>query len=130
MERSRRVKERLARAVESFGGIAEFRVQDVQHSRQASRVRLWIHYCSSRSLECLPISCLAERSNWTRASQSILQREELKGQEADVFTANMYLAEDRILCWELVAKRSERWVLKYVKSATGETDVPGQYLLY
>ncbi|KAI9811291.1 MAG: Chitin synthase, class 2 [Phylliscum demangeonii] len=50
--------------------------------------------------------------------------ETLKGQDADVFTANMYLAEDRILCWELVAKRSERWVLKYVKSATGETDVP------
>ncbi|EMC93531.1 glycosyltransferase family 2 protein [Baudoinia panamericana UAMH 10762] len=48
----------------------------------------------------------------------------LHGQDADVFTANMYLAEDRILCWELVAKRNERWVLKYVKSATGETDVP------
>jgi chitin synthase len=38
----------------------------------------------------------------------------------------MYLAEDRILCWELVAKRHEQWVLKYVKSATGETDVPGK----
>ena len=50
--------------------------------------------------------------------------ETLHGQDADVFTANMYLAEDRILCWELVAKRNERWVLKYVKSATGETDVP------
>jgi chitin synthase len=37
----------------------------------------------------------------------------------------MYLAEDRILCWELVAKRNEKWVLEYVKSATGETDVPG-----
>ncbi|KAJ4294730.1 Chitin synthase, class 2 [Collariella sp. IMI 366227] len=37
--------------------------------------------------------------------------ETLHGQHADVFTANMYLAEDRILCWELVAKR-------------GETDVP------
>ena len=36
----------------------------------------------------------------------------------------MYLAEDRILCWELVAKRNEQWVLKYVKNATGETDVP------
>ncbi|KAL8733286.1 MAG: hypothetical protein Q9181_003642 [Wetmoreana brouardii] len=53
--------------------------------------------------------------------------ETLHGQDADVFTANMYLAEDRILCWELVAKRDERWVLKYVKSATGETDVPGMY---
>ena len=52
--------------------------------------------------------------------------ETLHGQNADVFTANMYLAEDRILCWELVAKRDERWVLKYVKSATGETDVPGK----
>lgn len=52
--------------------------------------------------------------------------ETLHGQDADVFTANMYLAEDRILCWELVAKRDERWVLKYVKSATGETDVPGE----
>ncbi|CAK7211211.1 Chitin synthase, class 2 [Sporothrix eucalyptigena] len=50
--------------------------------------------------------------------------ETLHGQHADVFTANMYLAEDRILCWELVAKRGERWVLKYVKNCTGETDVP------
>jgi cellulose synthase/poly-beta-1,6-N-acetylglucosamine synthase-like glycosyltransferase len=40
------------------------------------------------------------------------------------FEANMYLAEDRILCWELVAKRGENWVLKFVKLATGETDVP------
>lgn len=51
--------------------------------------------------------------------------ETLHGKDADVFTANMYLAEDRILCWELVAKREERWVLKFVKSAVGETDVPG-----
>ena len=51
--------------------------------------------------------------------------ETLHGQNADVFTANMYLAEDRILCWELVAKRDERWILKYVKSCVGETDVPG-----
>jgi chitin synthase len=55
--------------------------------------------------------------------------ETLHGQNADVFTANMYLAEDRILCWELVAKRDERWVLKYVRNCTGETDVPGKFLL-
>lgn len=53
--------------------------------------------------------------------------ETLHGQNADVFTANMYLAEDRILCWELVAKRDERWVLKYVKNCKGETDVPGMF---
>ena len=56
--------------------------------------------------------------------------ETLHGRDADVFTANMYLAEDRILCWELVAKRDERWVLKYVKSATGETDVPGESMSF
>jgi len=55
--------------------------------------------------------------------------ETLHGQDADVFTANMYLAEDRILCWELIAKRNERWVLKYVKNCTGETDVPGKLKL-
>ena len=56
--------------------------------------------------------------------------ETLHGQHADVFTANMYLAEDRILCWELVAKRGERWVLKYVKGCTGETDVPGEFFFF
>lgn len=55
---------------------------------------------------------------------SYFKGELLHGAESDVFTSNMYLAEDRILCWELVAKRGEKWLLKYVKAATGETDVP------
>ncbi|KAI8923456.1 chitin synthase-domain-containing protein [Entophlyctis helioformis] len=38
--------------------------------------------------------------------------------------ANMYLAEDRVLCFELVTKRDEAWVLRYVKKAKAETDVP------
>ena len=50
--------------------------------------------------------------------------EKLHGANAGIFTANMYLAEDRILCFELVAKRNCRWILQYVKSSTGETDVP------
>ena len=44
--------------------------------------------------------------------------------KTNFFEANMYLAEDRILCWELVSKRNDNWVLKFVKLATGETDVP------
>jgi len=38
--------------------------------------------------------------------------------------ANMYLAEDRILCFEIVSKRRSEWLLQYVMSASGETDVP------
>ncbi|CAG8813488.1 5198_t:CDS:2, partial [Dentiscutata erythropus] len=43
---------------------------------------------------------------------------------AGIFEANMYLAEDRILCFELVAKKKQAWKLKYVKDAKAETDVP------
>jgi chitin synthase len=43
---------------------------------------------------------------------------------ASVFNANMYLAEDRILCFELVTKLGQSWILKYVKAAKAETDVP------
>ncbi|EFW17326.1 Chitin synthase, class 1 [Coccidioides posadasii str. Silveira] len=50
--------------------------------------------------------------------------EKMHGANAGIFTANMYLAEDRILCFELVSKRNCRWILQYVKSANGETDVP------
>ncbi|KAJ7283693.1 glycosyltransferase family 2 protein [Mycena rebaudengoi] len=35
----------------------------------------------------------------------------------NIFTKNMFLAEDRILCFELVAKAGDRWTLTY-------TDVP------
>ena len=41
-----------------------------------------------------------------------------------IFQKNMFLAEDRILCFELVAKAGERWTLTYVKPSKAETDVP------
>ncbi|TIB12944.1 hypothetical protein E3P92_02430 [Wallemia ichthyophaga] len=50
--------------------------------------------------------------------------ETLHGGDAGIFTANMYLAEDRILCWELVSKRNMQWTLHYVKTAKAYTDVP------
>lgn len=52
--------------------------------------------------------------------------EKMHGSNAGIFEANMYLAEDRILCFELVAKRKSAWVLHYVKSAYAITDVPDE----
>ncbi|MBW0460743.1 hypothetical protein O181_000458 [Austropuccinia psidii MF-1] len=43
-----------------------------------------------------------------------------------IFTKNMFLAEDRILCFELAAKANDAWLLSYVRAAKGETDVPEQ----
>ncbi|KAL1672473.1 chitin synthase [Schizophyllum commune] len=51
---------------------------------------------------------------------SYFKGEVLHGRDTDIFTSNMY----RILCFELVAKANSSWVLKYVKGAIGETDVP------
>lgn len=47
----------------------------------------------------------------------------------NIFKKNMFLAEDRILCFELVAKAGFSWHLTYVKASKGETDVPeGKHL--
>ncbi|KAJ5560535.1 Fungal chitin synthase [Penicillium frequentans] len=42
----------------------------------------------------------------------------------NIFKKNMFLAEDRILCFELIAKAGCQWRLTYVKASKGETDVP------
>jgi len=44
--------------------------------------------------------------------------------ELGAFKANMYLAEDRILCYEIVARKNCNWILHYVKDAVAETDTP------
>ncbi|ORX96631.1 glycosyltransferase family 2 protein [Basidiobolus meristosporus CBS 931.73] len=60
---------------------------------------------------------------------SYFKGETMHGADATggIFEANMYLAEDRILCFELVAKKNCNWVLKYVKAAKAETDVPDSW---
>lgn len=45
--------------------------------------------------------------------------------ELGPFLANMYLAEDRVLCFEVLAKRGHRWTLHYEAGAVAHTDVPG-----
>jgi len=46
------------------------------------------------------------------------------------FDANMYLAEDRILCFEIVTKKKEAWVLHYNKGAKATTDAPNNVAEY
>lgn len=59
--------------------------------------------------------------------EKYLKGEDLsKNNEDGVFNANMYLAEDRILCFELIAKLNENWILKYINTAGAYTDVPEQ----
>lgn len=42
----------------------------------------------------------------------------------NIFKKNMFLAEDRILCFEVAFKSKCKWHLTYVKAAKAETDVP------
>lgn len=45
---------------------------------------------------------------------------------AGILESNMYLAEDRILCFELVVKNEKPYLLKYVHNSYAVTDVPSQ----
>ncbi|KAF5331770.1 hypothetical protein D9758_016642 [Tetrapyrgos nigripes] len=76
--------------------------------------------------ERLVRTALQNDSTGTGPLQKYFLGEKMHGAGADIFTANMYLAEDRILCWELVSKRGGSWILHYVKSAYAITDVPDQ----
>lgn len=54
--------------------------------------------------------------------------EEHSGKELGPFLANMYLAEDRVLCFELLAKFKRNWTMTFVSGAVAETDVPDNLL--
>lgn len=48
----------------------------------------------------------------------------LKLKRQNVLQKNLYLAEDRILCFELAFKAGSKWHSASVKAAKGETDIP------
>ncbi|CCF56199.1 hypothetical protein KAFR_0A07650 [Kazachstania africana CBS 2517] len=50
--------------------------------------------------------------------------ETLENEGLKFFSSNMYLAEDRILCFEIVTKRDAKWLLRYSRSSSASTDVP------
>ena len=50
--------------------------------------------------------------------------EETPIEDLDPFTANMYLAEDRVLCFSMVAKRDRNWTCHYDSGAVATTDTP------
>ncbi|OMJ76636.1 hypothetical protein SteCoe_23981 [Stentor coeruleus] len=47
-----------------------------------------------------------------------------RNQMINLFHANMYLAEDRILCLELVCQKNKANILKYIHESVATTDVP------
>ncbi|KAG0682601.1 Chitin synthase, class 2 [Pichia californica] len=77
------------------------------------------------ALSAYRFTALKNHPDGTGPLQAYFQGETLDSCDTtNIFSANMYLAEDRILAWELVAKKGAQWVLKYCKDAKGETDVP------
>jgi chitin synthase len=54
-----------------------------------------------------------------------------KGLEKDKHTAkeaNMYLAEDRVMCLEILCKYSEAWLLRYIPGCIALTDPPNSVI--
>lgn len=46
----------------------------------------------------------------------------------NMFRKNLYLAEDRILCFELAMKAGSNWTTKLIKGAKADTDVPNNII--
>ncbi|KAF7332167.1 Chitin synthase [Mycena kentingensis (nom. inval.)] len=107
---------------------AKLRIQDVQHPRYKPLES------SFGYVSVLPGAFSAYRyrailgrplEQYFHGDHSLADRLGPKGiYGMNIFTKNMFLAEDRILCFELVAKAGDKWVLTYVKPSKAETDVP------
>ncbi|CAG8460547.1 3107_t:CDS:2 [Scutellospora calospora] len=65
-----------------------------------------------------------QREEGPLASYFQFEKDDLNTPVESIITANMYLAEDRILCFELFTKRNDGWLLRYIKSSQAKTDIP------
>ena len=71
-----------------------------------------------------------QRSPGLTPSLSVADRLGKKGVYGmGIFQANMYLAEDRILCFELAAKQNDSWVLSFV-NLSNAVDLPAHFGIY
>lgn len=50
----------------------------------------------------------------------------VQGTSLTLASTSRYLAEDRILCFEIATKKNKGWRLAYVKAAKASTDVPNR----
>jgi hypothetical protein len=104
----------------------------------ALRICLWPHLCAARSVLSVshafivPLTrryryaAVANHPDGTGPLAAYFHGEmmNLPGATASIFDRNKFLAEDRILAFEIVCKKNARWRLQYVKSAKAGTDVP------
>ena len=84
--------------------------------RRHQGICVWVYYRASRSVQCVPVYCVAEQQTWRGSATEVFPRRDIgayiiltlshfphtqisclqQGAGANVFTANMYLAEDRV----------------------------------
>ena len=84
--------------------------------RRHQGICVWVYYGAARCVQCVPVYCVAERRAWRGSTTEVFPWRDFgaswtplptfphtqnihvpqHGAGADIFTANMYLAEDRV----------------------------------
>jgi cellulose synthase/poly-beta-1,6-N-acetylglucosamine synthase-like glycosyltransferase len=69
-----------------------------------------------------PSSSSSQRASLIHEGSLRLQERQMRQGAPGLSKANMYLAEDRILCYELLASANKRWTMKFVAGAVAFVD--------